>query len=208
MRLTMAPYCAAINPAACVPAIPSACTVWSSDSPKIEAAAAAAGNTARAPECQPWAVKSCPMHMPTRGETSNAATAAVSRCLAADAGPHLGERHQHRQSAAVGVHAAAVRVVQFEALYQAAVDKHCMGRGKPLLRAPDTACARIVELGQGIDQDFAVFRQSAVYAAAQTVQDHELDPLAHLGRNIFIAQSRYEGGNAARVRIAVFASPS
>ena len=32
MRLTMAPYCAAIRPAACVPAMPSACTVCSASS--------------------------------------------------------------------------------------------------------------------------------------------------------------------------------
>src|SRR3979490_2302653 len=38
MRFTIAPYCAAISPAACVPAMPSACTVLSASSFKPRAA--------------------------------------------------------------------------------------------------------------------------------------------------------------------------
>ena len=71
MRLTMAPYCAAISPADCVPAMPSACTVSSALSPSAALAPAAAENTPTvAPECQPWPMCSWPMHMPTRGPTS------------------------------------------------------------------------------------------------------------------------------------------
>ena len=71
MRLTMAPNCAAISPAACVPAMPSAWTIFSAGSFKPAAAPAAAENTPNvAPECQPWTMCSWPMHMPTRGPIS------------------------------------------------------------------------------------------------------------------------------------------
>src|SRR6267378_703175 len=45
MRFTIAPYCAAISPAACVPAMPSACTVLSASSFKPRAAPAPAEKT-------------------------------------------------------------------------------------------------------------------------------------------------------------------
>ncbi len=71
MRFTMAPNCAAIRPAACVPAMPSACTVLSASSFKPRAAPAAEENTPSvAPECQPDAMWAGPMHRPTRGPIS------------------------------------------------------------------------------------------------------------------------------------------
>ena len=46
MRLTMAPNCAAISPADCVPAMPSACTAWSGGRRSAAAAPAAGGEHA------------------------------------------------------------------------------------------------------------------------------------------------------------------
>jgi hypothetical protein len=71
MRFTIAPYCAAIRPAAWVPPMPSACTVLPASSRSPRAAPAAAANTPTvAPECQPWAICSGPMHSPRRGPIS------------------------------------------------------------------------------------------------------------------------------------------
>src|SRR6266705_970329 len=63
MRLTMAPYCAAIRPAAWVPAMPSACTTLSAGRRSAAAAPATPANTPTvAPECQPWPMCCGPMH--------------------------------------------------------------------------------------------------------------------------------------------------
>src|SRR5216683_3101377 len=62
MRFTIAPYCAAISPAACVPAMPSAWTVLSASSFRPRAAPAPAEKTPSvAPECQPCPMCSCPI---------------------------------------------------------------------------------------------------------------------------------------------------
>jgi hypothetical protein len=71
MRLTIEPNCAAIKPHDCVPAMPNACTVLSASSFIARAAAAADAYTPTvAPECQPCAICSGPMQMPTRGPIS------------------------------------------------------------------------------------------------------------------------------------------
>src|SRR5438067_1180504 len=71
MRFTIAPYCAAIRPAACVPARPSAWTVLAASRRSPRAAPAAAEKTPSvAPECQPCSMCRGPMHSPTRGPIS------------------------------------------------------------------------------------------------------------------------------------------
>ncbi len=70
-----------MSPAACVPAMPNACTVFSADNPSATAAAATPEKAARQPECQPWLGNPSPMHMPTRGDVSHAATMAVMNVL-------------------------------------------------------------------------------------------------------------------------------
>ena len=99
MRLTMAPYCAAISPADCVPAMPSACTVCSAESRKAAAAPAAAENTPTvAPECQPCADMLRAHAFADARADLVAGDGGAQEIAAAHAGPQLGDREQRRQA--------------------------------------------------------------------------------------------------------------
>ena len=126
---------------------------------------------------------------------------------AAHAGPQFGDREQRRQGHRAHMqHAGAVHVVEFEALHQGAVDERRMGRGQPTGGAPHRAGRGGIEPGERREQDLAPRQAGAEHGTAQRVQDQELDPRDHLGRNLLIGEPCDERRDAARLRIVAAGS--
>src|SRR5919198_517358 len=67
--------------------------------------------------------------------------------------------------------------------------------------APNDARRGAIDAGQRDAQHAAPLEVGAVERAAERVEDEELQALAHLRRNLLVAQARDEFREAARVRI-------
>ena len=205
MRLTIAPYCAAISPAACVPAMPSACTVCSASS--LQAARGAGGGREHADASRPNASPArcapapCTCRRAGRSRSPRRRRSRKSRPLMP--AWHLGDRDQRRQHHRADVqHALAMHVVELEALHLRAVDQRGVRRGRAQRRAPDRRGAGRVRLGERRPQDAApleVARRRARSRAKSRISS--LMRSTHLGRNPVVAERRDEIGDAAGVRI-------
>ena len=118
MRLTIAPNCAAISPADCVPAMPSACTVCSAESRKRRRRAGRgrehADGRARVPALRDVLLP----HADADARTDFVAGDRRAQEIApAHARPDLGDREQRRQRDRADMqHALPMHVVQLEAL--------------------------------------------------------------------------------------------
>ena len=84
-------------------------------------------------------------------------------------------------------HAVAMHVVELETLHLRAVDQRRMGRRQLLPRPPHRGRARGVEAAKCILEDAAPWQVGAIEAAAERVEDQQLDALAHLLRNALAA---------------------
>ena len=162
MRLTMAPYCAAIRPAACVPAMPSACTVCSGVEPQAARGAGRRGEhadrRARVPALPD--VLLAHAHADARPDLV-AGDRGGEEFAPAQLGVAFGDREQRRQGDRADVqHARAMHVVELEALHLRAVDERRVRRREPL------ACPRplrrgLIDRRQRILQDAAPFQVRA-----------------------------------------------
>ena len=144
MRLTIAPYCAAIRPAACVPAMPSACTVFSASSRSARAAPAAGGKHAERRARMPALRDVLGPHADADARADFiAGDRGGQEFAAAHARAHLGNRDQRGQHHRAHVqHALAMHVVELEALHLRAVDQRRVRRRQPQRRAPHAARLR------------------------------------------------------------------
>ena len=141
MRFTIAPYCAAISPAACVPAMPSACTVFAGVEPQ---AARRAGRGREHAERRARVPALADVLRPHAQADARADFVAGDRggeeFAAAHAAAQFGDREQRRQHHRAHVqHALAVHVVELEALHLRAVDERRVRRRQPPRRAPHRA---------------------------------------------------------------------
>ena len=169
MRLTIAPYCAAIRPAACVPAMPSACTVCSASSFKPARGAGGGREHAERRAGVPALGDMLLAHAHADARADLVAGERRDQQLApGEIGVALGDRDQRRQHDRADVqHAGAMHVVELEALHLGAVHERGVGRGQLLAGAPDRRRARGVELPERVLEDAAPFEVGAVDARSR-----------------------------------------
>src|SRR5437868_3346393 len=92
-----------------------------------------------------------------------------------------------------------MHIVELEALHLGAVGERRMRRRHALLRAPHRA--RVVLVRHRAAQDPAPLELRAVERAAERIEDQELQPLAHLGRDLLIREPGDELRQSMRVGI-------
>ena len=95
-----------------------------------------------------------------------------------------------------------MHVVELEALHLRPVDQRRVRRGEPQAGAPHRRGAGCVELAERPLQDRAPGLAGAVDAAADRIEDQQLDALAHLLRDGVVGQAGDEFGDRAGVWIA------
>src|SRR5205807_3232416 len=121
---------------------------------------------------------------------------------AADIAPKLGDGDERGEHDGADVqHSRAMHVIQLEALHLRAVGERGMRRAQALARAPHRAGRALIDVGESAAQDLAPLEPRAVERAAERVEDEELQPLAHLRRDVLVAQPRGELREAARVAV-------
>ena len=81
-------------------------------------------------------------------------------------------------------------------LHQRAIGEGGVRRRQALVGAPDAAGLGAVETGQGGAENLAPLQLGAKYRAPQRVEDQELDPRDHFGRNAFVGEAGDEGCDA------------
>ena len=91
----------------------------------------------------------------------------------------LGHRQHRGNDARAGVKdRGQMRVVEVEAMSEAAIDQRRMHRRQPPICAPDRGVARVVDVFQCLPQNAAPLQTGAVNRAAERIQDKKLEPLA------------------------------
>ena len=109
---------------------------------------------------------------------------------AGEVGVALRHREQGRQGDGADMqHAVAVHVVELEALHLRAVDQRGIGRGQRAVGAPDRGRRGSRRASRTCPGDPAPFQIGAVDAAAERVEDQELQPLAHVCGNLLVADA-------------------
>ena len=104
-------------------------------------------------------------------------------------GVALRHREQRRQRDGADMqHADAMHVVELEALHLRAVDQRGIGRGQRLAGAPDRRRARGVEFPERVLENPAPFQLGAVDGAAERVENEQLQALAHVSRDLLVAE--------------------
>src|SRR5581483_4327876 len=109
------------------------------------------------------------------------------------------ERGQHDR--ADMQHAGAMQVIELEALHLRAVRERRMRRAEPFIRSPHRARRALIDAGERPAQYPAPLELGAEERAAERIEDEELQPLAHRGRHIFVAQPGDELGEPARIGV-------
>ena len=146
MRLTIAPYCAAISPADCVPAMPSACTVCSASSRSAARGARRGGKHAERRARMPALADVLRPHADADARADLVAGDRRGQEFpAAHARRGFGDRDQRRQHDRADVqHALAMHVVELEALHLRAVDQRRVRRRQLRGRCPTPRTLRVV----------------------------------------------------------------
>src|SRR5438309_140476 len=128
---------------------------------------------------------------------------------AAEIAPQLrhGEKCGEHHGADVQ-HTGAVHVVELEALHLRAVRERGVRRGEPFNRSPHAARCVSIHAEERAAEDAAPLELGAVERAAERVEDQELQPLADLRGNGFVAQPGGEFGQATGIGIHSMRMPA